>query len=176
MLFLITILAVLAAVGVIAYFTQRRGRQSLPESNFYSTLPPENLRPLFLPTEEEMRKEEAARETALRNEENRFESEKKLAKLAEVRQNWLESYDRKNTVELLYRASQCETGEAYFDTCFAVIEAWRAGKIADLTDDDLAQLLESHFWLLPADERTPGVTFRLNGEIADLRRASVENK
>jgi hypothetical protein len=73
-----------------------------------------------------------------------------------------------NTIELLLRASQTENGKTFLDT---VDEILHNGS-ETFPAEDLAQLIESHFWLLPQNERTPGVTFTINREIAALRSGS----
>jgi hypothetical protein len=89
---------------------------------------------------------------------------------------WRGLPSRKNTLELLYIASQSENGNVYSDVTKSVLESWHNGKIVDLSAEDLAQMLESHFWLLPSEQRTSGFSFGLNQEIASLRQKSLENK
>jgi len=118
---------------------------------------------------------EAEKVKEIERQESLKQTEEKLALFGELRQTWAQSPNRGSTIELLYEASQVSDGGIYLETCEQVLASWRAGKIAELSADDLAQLLESHFWLLRNSERTPGVSFRLNEEIAGLRRESAEN-
>src|SRR5258707_852536 len=150
MLFLFSSLLILAAVVLLAVFVKRQVARSLAEEMPVRELPEPQYRPLFEPTEEELREDErieAARVTELDQEQARREQAKKLAKFDELRQTWALSANKTNTVELLYQASQTASGEIYFDTCEGVLKAWRAGSVGDLSADDLAQMLESHYWL-----------------------------
>ena len=97
--------------------------------------------------------------------EREKERQKTLASFEEFRQTWRELPSRANTVELLFQASELERGDVYLDTVDELLH-----KRSDVFDDDeIAQLVESHFWLLPQSERTPGVTFTINRELAALR-------
>ena len=179
MLFLISSVIVLAAIVLLAVFVKRQVANSLIEQARTHELPEPRFRPLFEPTEEELleaERIEAARVAELREEEKSRERAKKLAKFDELRQNWAKSPNRTSTVEVLYEASRSASGDIFWDTCESVLTAWRAGRIDDLSSNDLAQLLESHFWLLPENERTPGVSFRLKEEIAGLRSRFEESK
>ncbi len=143
------------------------------------TLNPKNFRGLFQPTVEDIRafeKAEKEADNAKTAETKRLESEEKISKVAKFMQIWRDLPSRKNTLELLYIASQSENGTVYSDVAKSVLESWHKGKINDLSAEDLAQMLESHFWLLPSEQRTSGMSFGLNQEIASLRRKSLENK
>jgi hypothetical protein len=143
------------------------------------TLNPKNFRGLFQPTAEELRKYDKAEkklEQAKSDESKRLESAEKISKVVEFMTIWRDSPSRRNTLELLYIASQSESGTVYGDAAKSVLESWQNGKINDLSAEDLAQMLESHFWLLPSEQRTSGISFGLNQEIASLRRKSLENK
>lgn len=175
MLFLFTIF--LLFVVVSAALLLKRGRtRTLPEStdNF---LPAAGYRPLFEPDEAEMRaaeRLERARADTLREEELKAKQAKKREAFLHVLNFWSETPDRQKTVEMLYLASQTGDGSLYTEAATAVLEEWHRENIPGLSANDLAQMLESHFWLLPADERTPGITFRLKDDIADLRRAGSD--
>jgi hypothetical protein len=143
------------------------------------TLNPKNFRGLFQPTAEEIRASDKAEKevTEAKTEEaKRLESAEKISKVVESVELWRALPSRRNTLELLYVASQSEDGNVYGDAARSVLESWQSGKINDLSAEDLAQMLESHFWLLPSEQRTSGVSFGLNQEIASLRRKSLENK
>lgn len=171
MLFLLTILVVALFIAA-AFLVKRHLNSSQLEEHQLKNLPEPAFRPLFEPTEKELRaaaKEEDERLTAEQNEQRLKTRAEKVAKLDEFRQTWASSPDKRNTVELLVLASESESGEAFAEIAESVVEKWRAGAIADLSSDDLAQIVESHFWLLPLVERTAGVSFRLNREVVDLR-------
>ena len=166
MLVIFTVVLLIAAAIIL--FVKRQTRTLLLEDQTPKHLNGENLRPLFAPDEEELRaleREELkmleARDVELRAKER----QKKLASFEEFRETWRELPSRANTVELLFRASELERGEVYLDTIDELLH-----KRSDVfTNDEIAQLIESHFWLLPQSERTPGVTFTINRELAALR-------
>jgi hypothetical protein len=164
-------------LGPDRFFVRRQVVKTLSEEFPPRELPEPQYRPLFQPSEEDLRKDELAL-TAKLEETKRYESlkqaEEKLAKFEELRQTWRASSTRASTVELLLRASEMGDGKLYLETGEQVLAAWRAGIIGDSHLRCLAQLLEGHFWLLPDSERTPGVSFRLKEEIAGLRRGSEE--
>ncbi len=82
---------------------------------------------------------------------------------------------KENTIELFRLAVESESAEIFSQTAENVIQVWRTGKLKSLTANDLAQLAESHLWLLPQEERTLGAVFWLKQEIADLRRKAIES-
>jgi hypothetical protein len=166
-----TFLVVLADVS-LAILLKRLSDNKLLDEDRPASLAAESYRPLFAPTDEDLRLAEAEERkqlTAKREEAKRQKSEEKLAQLENFRQTWSEAPNRGATIELLYRSSQIKDGDAYLDTCESVLAAWRDGKLADIPAGDLAQLLETHFWLLPAEKRTPGISFRLKEAVAELR-------
>ena len=166
MLAIILTLLVIAAAAVI--FIARREMRSLPEARDPRNLNGEDLRPLFAPDEDEMAREQRDQADAIAKEDQRLETEKRLANFNEFRQTWRESPSRTNTIELLLRTSQMESGEIFSDTVDEILHTRPAG----LSAEDIANLIESHFWLLPQNERTPGVTFTINRDVAALRSGS----
>jgi hypothetical protein len=178
MLLFLSIFLVLAAVALIGFIVRREVAKSLLEQAPLRELPQPQYRPLFEPAEDELRAEasaEAKKVKEIESQESLKQAEEKLAKFEELRQTWAQSPTRGSTINLLYEASQIADGTVYLETCERILTSWHAGEIADLSADDLAQLLESHFWLLPDSQRTPGVSFRLKQEIAGLRRESEES-
>lgn len=179
MLLFFVIFLVLAAVALIGFIVRREVAKSLLENPSPRELPQPQYRPLFQPDEEdlrEMERMEAEKLAEIERQENLKQAEEKLAKFGELRQTWAQSPNRGSTIELLVQASQISDGKVYLETCEGILASWCAGDIGELSSDDLAQLLESHFWLLPDSERTPGVSFRLKEEIAGLRREPEESK
>jgi hypothetical protein len=174
MLFFLTIFVVILAALALAFVARRIRRETryFPENDPLS-IDASQFRPLFAPSEEDLAKVEREKEAemeALQREKERRESEKKLAKFAEFRQTWRASLNKVNTVELLTRAIEFQSGEIFLETVQVILGEQREGHLANMTDEDLAQLIESHFWLLPANERTPGVTFTINQELKALRK------
>jgi hypothetical protein len=169
-MFLIFTVVILIAAAIIL-FVRRQTRPPLLEDPTPKYLDGENLRSLFAPDDEELRAQEQEKQKLLAAqdaEEREKEHQKKLASFEEFRQTWRESPARANTIELLFRASQAESGETYAATVDEILHK----RTETLSDEDLAQLIESHFWLLPQSERTPGVTFTINRELAALRGGS----
>ena len=167
-----TFLLILAGIS-LAVLIKRLSGPTLIEDHVPPAPAAENYRPLFEPTDEDIRQfeaEEKAQLAAKQAGDERLILEEKLVNMEKFRQTWLESPKKAATVELLYRASQTENGEAYLETADIVLKTWQNGEVSDLSCDDLAHLLDSHFWLLPTHERTPGVSFRIQQEIAGLRR------
>jgi hypothetical protein len=163
---------VTAAYALLAF-------KNFNRSTNQNTFNPKKFRGLFQPTEEEIRASEKAEkeiEQAKTGEAKRLELEEKISKVVESIDVWRKLPSRRNTLELLYVASKSENGRVYSDAAKSVLESWQNGKIDDLSAEDLAQILESHFWLLPDEQRTSGINFGLNQEIASLRRKSLENK
>lgn len=169
MLLIFTVVILIAAAIIL--FVRRQTRLPLLDDKPPNYLDRENLRPLFAPDEAELRAiEEGKRLEAATMAENeaRLDAEKKLASFEKFRQTWRESPSRMNTIELLFLASQTESSAAFMDTVDELLHK----RPEAFTADDLAQLIESHFWLLPQSERTPGVTFTINRELAALRGGS----
>ena len=176
MLLLFSILLVLAITALIGFFVRREVAKTLIQQVPPRQLPDQpQFRPLFQPDEDELRAErrvDAEKLAETKRQESLKLAEEKLALFDELRQTWAESPNRGSTINLLYEASQIADGDVYLETCERILASWRAGEIGDLSRDDLAQLLESHFWLLTDRARTPGVSFRLREEVSKLRRES----
>lgn len=168
MLLVITFL-VLAAAAALVILVRRRERSDLLEAQRHRQIDGENLRPLFAPDEDELAREEREKAQAETDEAERIEAQKKLASFEEFRQTWRELPDRANTVELLFRASEMESGELYLDTVDELLHKRPEG----LSADELAELIDSHFWLLPQTERTPGAAYTIKRELAALRGGSA---
>lgn len=179
MLFLLTILIILSAGVLLTVFVKRRNSRLLKENPARNFIP-ESFRPLFEPSAEELRSLEKAEKDKIeaeikanKDEEIRRILVQKADKVREFREFWEMSPNRRNTLQLLYLAAQSESGKLYSDTAENVINVWKHSEIEDLTADHLAHILESHFWLLPNEERTSGVSFWLKQEIAGLRQKSL---
>jgi hypothetical protein len=177
MLILFTILVVLSAVAMLAISVKRR--KSLPlEQNPPKNFEAENFRPLFQPTEEDIRafeREEKAQAEAKKAEEARRILVEETEKLSELEKTWRVLPDRKKTIELLFRAPESGSVKTFSEISENVIKLWRENRIENLTARDLADLLDSHLRTLPQQERTSGDGFWLKEEIENLRTKSEEN-
>ncbi len=179
MLFLLTILVVLTAgVSIAVWLKVQKSRQTL-STNYPKELEIPKFRSLFEPDEAEIRafeREEKAKELAQKLEDFNRQLAKKSESVREFQKVWRALPNRKNTVELIKLASQSESGEIYLRVANEISEFWKEGKIIDLSAHDLAEILESHFWLIPNKQRTSGVKFGLHQELASLRSKFSEKK
>lgn len=170
MLYIFTILVVLLAAIGIAVLVKRRIDRDLLESNQPKNLMETNLRPLFEADEGDVRVADAGDET-IEAEVVDDEREKKLEKLSEFRQTWRANPNRRDTVTLLLMASESESAAVYAETVTEVINEWRAGRLDGLPSTDLAELIETHLWLLTPGERMSGKSFLVKQEISELRKS-----
>ena len=165
----ILILLFLAAAAAYVIVARRQSHSGLLETRTTQYIDGERLRPLFAPDEEELRAQEKAEEATAKEfaaEEHRFEQAEKLARFEEFRETWRTQPDRMNTIELFSRAAELESGEVYLETVDEVLHERRP---TDWADHELADLIESHFFLLPLEERTPGAGYTITQELARLR-------
>jgi hypothetical protein len=174
MLIFLIILCLIAAASAATLYLRRTklssemlGRQTLSGA--------ENFRPLFEPSKTELQEKERLLMLEKQAEADRqkqlinSEYERELA-------DWIASPNRSQTILLLSNAAKSENEHIYVKACKEVLRIWRAGSVDDLSANDLAQLMESHYWLIPAEKRTPGASFLIKEEIAGLRRGSLHNK
>jgi hypothetical protein len=172
MLFALTIFVVIVAAIAVAFAARSRRRTEYLTGDPPKALDASRFRPLFAPSDEDLLADEQEKQAvfdAQRVEEERLARQKKLAKFDEFRQTWRESIQRANTLELFRLAADLQSAESYLETVTAVLHERSTGRMADVSDRDLADIIESHFWLLPANERTPGVAFTIDREVAALR-------
>lgn len=168
MLFIYTILVVLLLVTVVAVFAKRRIDRDLIESNQPKNLMDTHLRPLFEPDDTEVLSD-AEDVDAIDAEPVDDAREKTLAKLTELRHTWGENPTKRDAVTFLVTASETESASVYSSVVNDVIREWRAGRIDGLSSADLAELIESHLWLLPNEEKMSGAGFVIKQEISMLR-------
>ena len=171
---LIFIVLVLAAVAVIVV-SRRQSRTAISEAQIPKHLDGENLLPLFAPDDAELRAQELQEQKdaeKIAQEERRKDAEKSLASFYELRQTWRESATRSNTIELLRRAAEIARADVYLETVDGILHS----RLTGFSDEDLAQLIESHYWLLPAHERTPGAAHTIKRELAALRGDSTRSE
>lgn len=168
MLFIYTILVVLFLVTVVAVFAKRRIYRDLIESSEPKNLMDTHLRPLFEADEEDVHPD-VDDSGVVEAEPVDEEREKKLAKLDQLRHTWRENPTKRNAVNMLVTAAETESASVYSSVARDVIREWRANRIEGLSSADLADLIESHLWLLPAAEKVSGDGFLVKQEIADLR-------
>jgi hypothetical protein len=161
-LLLIAVLAVLSAAFLI--WAVRRNDRALPASSRRIS-ETTDLRPLFEPSREELREEEA-REIARREVSARAE---KRAKIDASLQEWRNSRSVSKATELL--AVTAESGDArdFSRAAEEIIQEFERDSFTLVAPTEVADLLESHRLLLPVTERSSGRLFWLKEEVAKLR-------
>ncbi len=173
MLFIFTtILLILAGISLAILLKKLSNEKLLEADDAPVRVDAASYRPLFAPTDDELRLAEAEERRQLtekRDAEERQAHQEKLRHVLELHEAWQSSPDRAATIELLRDAAESADGNGYLHICESVLAAWNEGRLSGIEAGDLAQLLETHFWLLPADQRTPGASFRLRSITADLR-------
>ncbi|MFT3742941.1 MAG: hypothetical protein QM785_01480 [Pyrinomonadaceae bacterium] len=167
MLLLIAVLATLSAAFLLFRYAKRRDPE-LPVQQTISIEPPLNARPLFEPTDEELRREseeKAARAIARRE----YRAKAKAREAVDSALNdWRTDRTSKTAAELLRVATESRLEGAFSRAANEIIEDFRLSRFTGITESDLAALLDSHLRLLPAEERSSGELFWLKQEIADL--------
>ncbi|HEX8637683.1 MAG TPA: hypothetical protein VF692_06460 [Pyrinomonadaceae bacterium] len=181
MLLFIIIFFVMIAVGAAAtilgfsFYLKRRSKSlAAVKRQQFDCAPP---RSLFEPDAAELRAIERENEKSLLAKSAAQERHSKAEKAKAVRlflEKWQTAPDKKTTAELLRVTASSESAEIFSEISENVVEIWRAGGIENLTAPDLADLLDSHFRLLPQQERTSGAIFWIKREIKKLRSRSEE--
>ena len=178
MLTLFIILGLIAA-AVAASLYLRRTKHSSEMLERPAIAGAENFRPLFEPSKEELLAEQTENERLVMLEKQ-AEADRQKQSVVDKSEHelsaWIASPDRSKTIMLLSGAAKSENENIYITACKEVLRIWRTGSVGDLSANDLAQLMESHYWLIPAEKRTPGASFLIKEEIAGLRRGSLHNK
>lgn len=172
MLLLLTVLAVLS-LAVMAILIVRRQDRKLFSEDPRQFIDGENLRPLFAPSDEEMRAFESDERARLKAEaeiERAAVVARQNAAVAEAVELWRGSPDRTSTVSLLVAAARSDSANVFGKITSEVLLVFNEQGIAGVSHSDLAALLDSHFRLLPQQERSAGVLFGIKQEIAELRR------
>ncbi len=173
---MIIITAGLSVIFGVSFF-QKRNIKSLQNSNKDNFEP--SYKSLFAPSDEEIRAFEREAETKARMEKSESEQKIRLLeseRLNEIQKVWTVNPNKNNSIELLFLAAQSKSAETFSKTARSVIRVWQQGSLTNLKAVELAQLIESHIWLLPQKERTSGINFWLKQELAELRRKSEESK
>ena len=178
MLTLLIILGLIAAASAATFYlrqTKRSPEMLEPQVKAGA----ENFRRLFEPSKEELLAEQNGKERLLTLEKQAEADRQKQLIDSQYEldlADWIASPTRSKTIVLLSNAAKSENEDIYIKACKKVLLVWRTGSVKDLSADDLALLMESHFWLIPADKRTPGASFFIKEEIAGLRSGSFHNK
>ena len=174
MLILLAILSIFVAVSAYYFLHKREASEQLLDMAS-ADVDKSHLRPLFMPTDDELRAEEA--EARNRLEEARaaeLEAAKRKAteEFADRLDAW-RSQPLRGSIAGLFDAAG-DDAEFFAGAAESVYDEWSVGRVAGLSASDLAQMLDSQFWLIPSEKRTPGVSFRLQRLLSGLRAASGE--
>ena len=166
----------ISAVVAFSIYLKRRNK-SLDTANLKQFNEPPPYRPLFAPTDEEIRALEREEQKKLEAEQKEAEREISFEKAENVREFekiWRGEPTKQNTIELLRLATASESAEVFSQTAENVIQVWHNEQAGGLSKEDLAELLDSHLRILPQQERTSGAAFWLKQEIEKLRSQSEE--
>jgi hypothetical protein len=80
------------------------------------------------------------------------------------------SPDRGSTAKVLHVAALAGDAGVYQQAVETTFQLWRDGRVPSLSADELRQLVESEYWILPAESRSSGAGFVLKRTLARLRR------
>jgi hypothetical protein len=170
MLLLLVLLAAVSAAILLIRYLKRQDVRSL-EANSNYDLPAENFRPLFAPTDDDLRafeKEEAANAAAdERRAIERIDAERETD-VRRLHVAWRAMPSRQNTVDLLVAAAHTGDADLFSDVSRELLKVFGETGIGGLSPMDMAELLNSHYRLLPQAERSSGALFWLKQEIAEL--------
>ncbi|MDQ3133141.1 MAG: hypothetical protein M3Q99_20625, partial [Acidobacteriota bacterium] len=166
-------IGLLSVLGFAAYLKRRR--KSLETTNQEQFNEPPPYRPLFAPTDEEIRALEREEQKKLEAEQKEAEHKvlsEKSEKVRELEKVWRNKPNKQNTIELLRLAAESESAAVFSQTAENVIQVWHNEQTGGLSKKDLADLLDSHLRILPQQERLSGAVFWIKREIENLRRKS----
>ena len=176
MLILLTILILAAAASAFIYFFVKDNSERQLVSGDIESLPETtNLRPLFTPSDEDLRADSVAAEMQAESDEAALEFDNERKQVAEFRnrlRSWQAAPNTAEIGELLELARS--NGDSYAVTAEAITKEFLIGKINGISADGLAQMLESHFWLLSAEKREPAISFRIKEAIRELRESGAK--
>jgi hypothetical protein len=174
-LFILIFFTMIIAVGiasVVGFSNYLKQRRQLPQDDSPRQLEnPPPYRSLFEPTDDEIRLQQ--REDYLRKQadEKASRQEQLKQKAAAVRKElsaWLGAPDKSGAVRVILEASGSESARVYSEIAESVIKVVRENRVPGLGGNELAELLDSHFRLLPQQERNSGELHWLKNEITAL--------
>ncbi|HYO91495.1 MAG TPA: hypothetical protein VEQ40_07660 [Pyrinomonadaceae bacterium] len=85
-------------------------------------------------------------------------------------ENWKRSPDRNTTAKMLHLAALSGDAGLYQRAIETAAQFLSEGRVPSLNADELRQLVESEYWILPAESRNSGAGFVLKRRLARLRR------
>jgi len=84
--------------------------------------------------------------------------------------SWQESPSREGTAKALHFAALSDDADLYGETVELALGLWRAGKLANVSPDELRALFDGEFWILSARTRSSGAGFVLKRTLDSARR------
>jgi hypothetical protein len=175
MLILLTILVLAAAASAFIYFFIKNNSERRLNSGDVGTLPETtHLRGLFEPSDEDLLAESQAAEDQAELDEVRLDDGIKRKELTEFRNRLRAWHAAPNISEIagLLEFARVD-GDSSAIAAETITKEFLNGRIDRISSDDLAQMLESHFWLLSAEKREPAVSFRIKEAIRELRETGA---
>ena len=173
LIFFVAVITVglLSVLGFAAYLKRRNKSLETKNQKQFDDAPP--YRPLFAPTDEEIRALEREEQTRLESEQKEAEHKVLSGKsetMREFEKVWRNEPNKQNTIEFLRLAAESQSAEVFSQTAENVIQVWHHKRAGGLSKKDLADLLDSHLRILPQQERLSGAMFWIKREIERLRR------
>lgn len=182
MLSIFAVLATLSAAVLLVSYLIRHSKLPV-NTDPVRELPPVNARPLFAPTDEELRAElktvemvKHAEAQAEADAGRRRAEDQKLAEINKKLSAFALAPTRQDAISLIAAAADHGEAAEYSRIASEIIRIFGEGGLNGLTHSDLAALLDSHYRLLPAMARSSGELFWLKKEIAALRSKIVDNR
>jgi hypothetical protein len=83
---------------------------------------------------------------------------------------WQNAPSRQGTAKALHFAALSDDADLYGHTIERALELWRAGRLANVSADELRALFDGEFWILSARTRSSGAGFVLKRTLANARR------
>jgi len=88
---------------------------------------------------------------------------------------WQNAPSRQSTAKALHFAALSDDADLYGHAIERALELWRAGRLANVSADELRALFDGEFWILSARTRSSGAGFVLKRTLADARRELSES-
>ena len=135
--------------------------------------PPSNARPLFAPTNNELRRESEIENARVIAKREYFARASSRAKVDDALVSWRASKSARSAAELLRISAGDGLEGDFFRAANEIVSEFNSNGIDGLRARDLAALLDSHLRLQAAGSNNSGELFLLRQEIARLNKADV---
>jgi len=84
--------------------------------------------------------------------------------------DWRGTPDRSSTAKMLHLSALSDDPRVYQMAIDSAMQAWRSGKLRDISATELQAILDGEFWILSARARGSGAGFVLKRTLASARR------